>query len=88
MHVENCRVGVEMDDTKFLRPTSVQTSATTWTYLDVDMSQVDDKILCSQCDFSYPKKYHVMKHIRATHTSNGDNLIVSLYCERDKSIEI
>ncbi|XP_035708109.1 zinc finger and SCAN domain-containing protein 10 isoform X2 [Folsomia candida] len=70
MHVENCRVGVEMDDTKFLRPTSVQTSATTWTYLDVDMSQVDDKILCSQCDFSYPKKYHVMKHIRATHTKH------------------
>ncbi|OXA54816.1 zinc finger protein 709 isoform X2 [Folsomia candida] len=61
-HVTRCK-----DETKPQRPTSVQTSSTTWTYLDVAMSKVGDKVLCSLCDYTNPKKFQVMQHIRAVH---------------------
>lgn len=67
-HVTRCK-----DETKPQRPTSVQTSSTTWTYLDVAMSKVGDKVLCSLCDYTNPKKFQVMQHIRAVHKSKSVN---------------
>ncbi|XP_021966753.1 zinc finger protein 26 [Folsomia candida] len=70
-HVKRCHVVVEEPDaSKFPRIGCVQTSDTTWTYLDVAISLVGDKYVCSRCDCTRPTKALLMTHIRSRHTTH------------------